>query len=455
MKPHPPGPRSGLFGLKLARGLRRRPLEFFTELARQYGDLAWFRAGPYRICLVNRPELIRDILVNKQDHYRKLKRFRRVIGQVAGNGLIVSEGDFWRRQRRLVQPAFHAERLRPYAQITVEYTRRMLDEWPDEIVVPMGETMGDLARAIIAKQLFDIELTGKAANMGKAVRLRAEFFMRELGSPLKLPDWLPLPAKRRKRWALRVLDEVICEIIAQRRAAGTDQGDLLSKLLLAVDEEGDGTGMTDQQARDEAMTLFNGGHDTAAAALTWLWYVLAHHPDVKQRLTREIDAVLAGRPATYEDVARLPYTEMVIKETLRMYPPTWCMTRGAVTDVELGGYRIDRGTWLIVSPYVTQHDPRYFEDPDRFDPERFSPDRADKIEPFTYFPFGGGPRVCIAKPMAMMQLALIAATMLQHAELDLAPGQGEVAPEALIAIRPRGGLRMTVRKKARPQRLSA
>jgi cytochrome P450 len=287
-------------------------------------------------------------------------------------------------------------------------------------------------------------------------RILSETTFREVVSLFALPDWLPLPSKRRKRWALQTLDHLICEIIRDRRASGEDEGDLLSRLLLAVDEAGDSRGMTDQQARDEAKSLFLAGHDTVAAALTWAWYAVARHPGVEGRLRQEVEAVLGERPATIEDLPRLQYTGMVVKETLRLYPPLWDLTtREAVSDVELGGYELPKGSWIALAPYVTQRDPRFFANPDQFDPERFAAGRAEQIPPYAYVPFGAGPHVCIGNTFAIMEMTLVVSTIVQQFRVALAPSQREVELEPDIMIRPKGGLRMAVSERAAPATVGA
>jgi cytochrome P450 len=310
-------------------------------------------------------------------------------------------------------------------------------------VLDVAQAMTQLTLSIIARTLFDVEVSGQAAELGAAVRVLAEELLKDLSSFLLLPDWLPLPGKLRKRRALRTLDNLIWGIIRQRRASGVDKGDLLSMLLLAVDEESDGTGMTDRQVRDEALTLFNAGHDSTAAGLAWVWYLIARHPEVEARLLAEVRDVLGERTATYEDVARLRYLEMVLKESLRLYPPTVALfIREALEPVELGGYPVAKGDWVYLFPWVTQRDGRFFEEPEKFDPERFAPGRAEKIPQYAYFPFGGGPHVCIGNTFAQMEMALIVATVQQQYRLELAPDQGPVEPELHVAIRPRGGLRV-------------
>jgi cytochrome P450 len=446
---YPPGPKGHLLGLNLARRFRGDPLAFISEIGRSYGDIAYFRMGPVRAYFVNHPKLIRETLVTKNKIFRRPSWVIGPLQKLDGNGLVLSDGDFWLRQRRLVQPAFSTKRFDGYGQVTVDYTRRMLDRWSSGTSFDVADEMTRLTLEIISKTLFGLEVSATATRLGEAVRVISESFVAEAGNPLQLPDWIPLPGKRRKRWAMRTLDELAWGIVRERRASGVDHGDLLSMLLLAVDEEGDGRGMTDRQARDEAMTLFNAGHDTTAAALAWIWYAIAKYPQIQTRLAEESAAVLADRPATYSDVAQLAYTEMVIKETLRLYPPTWALIpRETVSEVEIGGYSVPKGAWVYAFPYVTHRDPRFFENPEKFDPERFAAGRAETIPQYAYFPFGGGPRVCIGNTFATMEMVLIVATVLQKFRIELAPGQAEVEPEPLIAMRPKGGLRVALQPRA-------
>jgi cytochrome P450 len=331
----------------------------------------------------------------------------------------------------------------------VEHTRRMLARWPDGLEVNMADAMTHLTLDITGKTLFGVELAGREAPLREAVRTLSEVFMQELNATLRLPDWLPLPGKRRKRAAIGVLDRFVREVIRERRASGEDRGDLLSMLLLAVDAEGDGRGMTDEQARDEAMTLFNAGHDSTAAGLAWVWYLVAKHPEVQARIVAEVDAALGGRPAAAEDLPRLAYAERVVKEALRLYPPTWSLfAREAVADVEVGGYTLPRGSWVAMFPYVLHRDPRWFPEPERFDPERFAPGRVEQVPPLAYVPFGAGPHACIGNAFASMEMVLILATVLQQVRVELAPGQGDAEPEPLIALRPKGGVRVKVKRRA-------
>jgi cytochrome P450 len=452
---YPPGPSDWFFGMGQMRQMKADVLGYYLNLHQTYGDIVYTKIGPFHDYVFYHPEQVREVLVSKAKSFLKFSRVRKILARVVGDGLIVSEGDKWLRQRRLVQPAFHAKRFAHYAAVMVERTRRFVERWLKDVAaagaceVEIAQAMIDLGMEIIAKTMFDAELTGEIAALSKAVAYISETMVWEMESVFGLPDWFPTPHKIRKRRAIRLVDETVRRFIRERRASGQDRGDLLSMLLLAVDEEGTG-GMSDEQVRDEAMTLFIAGHDTSAAGLTWLWYNLARCPDIARRVMKEIDDVLAGKPAGAADLPRLRNLEMVLKETLRLQPPSVAViTRQSTVDVEIGGYTLPKGSLVHCFPYVTQRDARWFPDPERFDPERFSPERAEKIPPFAYFPFGGGPHVCIGNNFATMEMTLVAATILQHLQPRLVPGQGDVVPQVHMSLRPKGGLRLKWTARAR------
>jgi cytochrome P450 len=438
---YPPGPRDWVFGLTIGLRSLREPLAFLQEMTRDYGDVAYVRVGPYRSYIINHPDLIREVLITKGKSFKKWEAQTRVFRKIDGNSLINSEGDFWLRQRRLIQKAFQTHRFGRYAETTVELTQRRLDRWATRVAIDLDREMSELAVEIAGKTLFGVDLREQATWLGETAEVLRQTFIREFLTPIPLPDWLPLPSKRRMRRTIRELHAFIAGIIRDRRASGEDKNDLLSMLLLAVDEQGDGTGMTDQQARDEAVTLFNAGHDTTSAGLDWTCYFIALHAAVQERLHDELEMVLGGRTVTFSDLPRLTFAETVVKESLRIYPPTMALfTRQAVTDVEIGGYRLARGSLVAISPYVTQHDPRWFPEPERFDPDRFAPGRVDSIPDYAYLPFGAGPHVCIGNAFAMMEITLVVATILQRFHLELTPGQESIAPELKVSLRPKGGV---------------
>ena len=320
----PPGPPNWGLGYWTVRGIRRDILGSYARWQDKYGDIVYARMGPFHDYTIFHPDMVKEVLVTKAKCFQRMAWQRRVFRQWNGNSILLSKGDFWLRQRRLVQRAFQPKRFQHYGQAMVGCTRRMLDDWrtqAGQLQLDIVKTMTDLTINIIAKTMFDADVTGSARRIGEAVSILNGVAMYELMYPFRLPDWMPREYSRKKKWAIGYLDDLIRQTILQRRASGEDHGDLLSMLLLAVDEEGDGGGMTDEQVRDESMTLLLAGHDTTAAGLAWLWYVLAQNPKVQDRVQDELGHVLNGRDPTADVVPRLKYTEQVLMETLRMYPP--------------------------------------------------------------------------------------------------------------------------------------
>jgi cytochrome P450 len=450
-KDYPPGPRDWLLGVPLANRFSQEPLAFAMDLARTYGDFAFVRMGWVRVYFVNRPELIREVLSTKAKSFHKLRRQMDALRILEGDSVNTTDGEVWRRKRPVVQPAFHTRHFARFAQVFVEYTRRRLTRWSAGTVFDAVEEMNQLALELIAKVLFDVDWSDRAAQLREAVHVFRDYVMKEASRLVVVPAWLPLPGKLRQRRAVGEIDRLIWELIRQRRAAPAQTGDLLSLMLAAAQEAAAVPPITDQEIRDEAATLFIAGHDTTSASLAWLWYLLAGHPEVEARLLREVDEVLGDRPATYEDLRRLRYTEMVVKESMRLYPASaFLFGREAVEDVELGGYTLRRGSWVLISPYVVHHNPQYFKDPDVFDPERFAPGRVEEIPPYAHLTFGAGPRICIGNNLALTEVVLVAATVLQRFRLQLSPDQGKVEPTIEIVLRPRGSLLMQAVPREKP-----
>jgi cytochrome P450 len=426
---------------------RREPLTFLTRLAREYGDVVQFRAGPQRVFLLNHPDYVRDVLVTHHERFHKgraLQRAKRLLGR----GLLTSEGEFHRRQRRLAQPAFHRQRVNSYARVMTEFAEKTSERWRDRTTLDISEEMMRLTLSIVGKTLFDADVESDADEVGAALTEVMSLFSYLLLPFSELLEKLPLPPQRRFLRARARLDAVIYRIIEERRRSGEDRGDLLSTLLLAVDEEGDRRPMTDEQLRDEVMTLFLAGHETTANALTWAWYLLAQNPEAESELHAELERVLAdGRLPAAEDVPALRYTEMVVAETMRLYPPAWAIGRTAVEDHEVGGYHIPRGSLVLVSQYVMHRDPRYFPDPERFDPARFTPEAKEARPQFAYFPFGGGVRRCIGEGFAWTEAVLLLAALARRWALRLAPGHAvELQPR--ITLRPgKGGVKMILKSR--------
>lgn len=442
MTPLPPGPRDSLLGFRLGSRFRSNPLKFLTSLVRDYGDLAMFRLGPYRGCLVNHPDLIREVLITHRLLFPKLERHRRTIASFSGNSVFVSEDEQWLRQRRVLQPAFQPRLFEGYAQATVKHAQRLVDSWSDGAELDLVPAMARLTLLSIGEALFQVDLSGQEEPCRRALQIHSETLRDEFRAAVVLPDWLPTAAKRRKRWASTWLRDLIVRVIRERRTTSRPREDVLTILLGALDEARSEGPITEEQAIDEATILFVAGQDDITAALTWCWCLLAQHQAFEDRFRAELTTQISGRVPSYADVARLPFTETVIKETLRMYPPTWTLVpRCAVQEVTLGGYRIPRGTWVFISPYATHHDPRFFPDPDRFDPDRFSPERPQPSQ-FAYIPFGGGPRICIGNHFTFTLLTMALVTIAQRFRITLRNDPAGIVPDPSLALRPRHGLQV-------------
>ncbi len=440
---YPPGQRIGyletmrliLFGGKFDQ------LTYAQQVNREFGGFTYTAFGPITFYTVTDPELMHDILVRQVDKFAKSSVVKDAFGAFLGNGLLTSDGDFWKRQRKLAQPAFHARRIEGYGDVMVDYTRQMLDSWTSGETLYLDREMMKLTLAIVAKTLFDADVSGEAEHVGVLMNDLLDATNERIIAALRLPDWVPTPHRARVQKSVAELDAILERIIRERRAANHDRGDLLSMLLLAQDDEG--KGMSDRQLRDEMMTIFLAGHETTAMALSWTWYLLSQNLDVLVKLQDEIDTVLAGRAPTVADLAHLPYTEMVVKESMRLYPPAPGISRSPVEDVQLGGYTVPKGALFLMSIWAMQRDERLFPQPEAFQPERFAPEREKTIPRYAYMPFGGGPRICIGNSFALMEARLILATMTQRFDFRLKPDQ-QVEPEMLVTVRPKHGLQMQV-----------
>jgi cytochrome P450 len=432
----PPGPKGSWLAGNLP-DFRRDRLDFITRCNRDYGDVVQIRLAHRRVLLFFHPDQIEQVLVTKSKNF--IKHFAMRLNPVLlGKGLLTSESQFWLRQRRLIQPIFNHQRILQYAPAMVSATERLIADWkPDERRDIHAEMMR-VTLAIAAKTLFNAEVGSDAQAVAHALEVMQQNFLERFNSLWPLPLWIPTPANLRARRAARKLDDILFRIIRERRQSGVDHGDLLTLLLRARDES-DGTGMTDQQLRDEAMTLFLAGHETTALVLSWAWYLMAQHPKEEQKLWAELEAVLAGRTPTVDDWPRLKFTESIALETMRLYPPAYVIGREALADCDIGGWTVPRGTTVLMPAWVVHRDARFFDDPERFRPERWSEERMKALPKFAYFPFGGGPRVCIGQQFAMMELVLILATIAQRFRFRIAPGT-RITPQPLFTLRPVGGV---------------
>ncbi|MBA3867824.1 MAG: cytochrome P450 [Anaerolineae bacterium] len=456
----PPGPQAArniIQILQLMRNFQRDLLGFTGGNFARYGGIWKIEAGKETQYMIAEPDLIQEILVKQSDKFNKSSDYKNTdkgLARFLGNGLVTSDGDFWKRQRKLVAPAFHTKRIEAYAQTMVDATQAMLDRWQGQTKLDIDDEMMRGTLQIVVKTLFNVDISADAKRIGDAMSALQELVGNNSMVEAFLPLWVPTPQRARSKKAVRDLDEIVYRLITEWRKVGKDNGDLLSMLLLARDD--DGNGMNDKQVRDEAVTLFLAGHDTTANTLNWTWYLLAQNPDIEAKLHDEIDTVLGGNLPTLADLRRLPYSEMVIKESMRLFPPAYFFGRVTIDDVQLGDFFAPKGTGIGVSSYSVHRDPRFWDEPEAFRPERFSPENAENIRKYAYIPFGGGPRVCIGNSFAMMEAELMLVMIAQRYQMRLSPGQ-VVEPNPLLTMKPKGGLPMRIeeRKVSRPQSVSS
>jgi cytochrome P450 len=416
---------------------RRDMLGFFTHCSRQYGDLVALRFGNRRVHLATHPDFVEQILVTENRKFGKSYVFE-LLRPVLGNGLLNSEGEFWLRQRRLMQPAFNRASVNSYATAIVESTSQLISGWQSGQTRDLHREMNRLALAVVGKALMDIDLGNVDEDIAAPLESAMHDFSHRFESAWNFPPWMPTPRNLRSKRNVRKLDAIVNGIIRRRRAAGGDRGDLLSKLIHARDEV-DQTGMTDRQLRDEVMTLFLAGHETTANALAWTWFLLAQNRKAETRMVDEIGVMLGDRLPEAADLANLPYTEAVVKESLRMFPPAYAFSRRVLSDAEIGGFHVPARSAVIMSQWVIHRDPRWFDEPEQFRPERWLPG-GDKERPqYAYFPFGGGPRGCIGSAFAMLEAALAIATIAPRFRFELTAPE-KVRPWPSVTLRPAGGI---------------
>jgi len=422
-------------------------MRFALDMWHRYGDVVRFRLLFWPAYVLYHPDHVKQVLQENHRNYNKDFFIMKVTRQIFGNNLFTSDGASWLRQRRLMQPSFHHKRLAGFGRLMSEGTVAMLERWqrtaPSDAPLDIPLEMMRLTLRIAGLTLFSLDLSDEVDLVGHTFTTLGPLISRYTTLPFP-PLWVPTPRNRRLLAGLNTLNTVVYAIIEERRKqpVDTQATDLLGMLLSARDEE-TGEGMSDQQLRDEVLTLLLAGHETTATALAWTWYLLSQHPEVERRLHTELETVLAGRKPSVEDLDALPYTRMVIQEAMRLYPPAFGFTRFAIASDEMGGYPIVAKSVMFLSAYCTHRHPAFWEEPEVFDPERFTPERSAGRPRFAYFPFGGGPRQCIGNNFAMMEAQLVLATVAQRYSLRLVPGH-PVELQVLPTLRPRLGLPMTL-----------
>jgi len=439
-----PGPR-GLPILGVMPEMVSDMLGLFTKTAREFGGIAQFRLLNSTYFLITEPDYVKYIL---QDNHRNYVRGRSVeTGRVLlGNGLPLIDGDFWLRERRLLQPAFHREKIASLASTAGSVIDSFVQDWEKSAgsnqPIDLDEQMMRLTLTVIIKSMFRAEIDDKIRSLSHAFNVASKFMLWRSQQMWAAPLSVPIPRNVEYNRALKVLNETIFPLIAEARQHPKD--DLLGMLLAMRDEE-TGEGMSDRQARDEVVTIFFAGHETTAATMTWAFYLLSEHPKVEERVRNELKTVLNGRVPTFADLQKLTYTQQVLNEVLRLYPAAYLFAREAVTDDVIDGFRIPAKTLIFITPFITHRDAKYWKDPETFDPERFAPEQVGSHPRHHYYPFGEGPHVCIGNNFALMEMQLILATVLQRYHLRLDPSHPiALKPEA--TLRPRNGMKMTVEK---------
>ncbi|MFN8379547.1 MAG: cytochrome P450 [Anaerolineae bacterium] len=421
----------------------RDPIRFITRLREEFGDVAAFSLMGTRSVLISDPYDIERVLLETGKRYSNGKQdVQLAIRTVLGNGLVRSEGDFWKRQRKLMAPAFHHQNIKQYADLIVNCTEDLASRWQSDTTRDVHQDMMELTQRIIMLALFEVDVRDNAGVASRAF----DAMMQAIGSEMKgpeavLPEFIPTPSRKRLKEGVATINGMLMDIIAQRRADPTPRHDLLAWLMDARDDEG--LPMTDEQLLDEIRTLYLAGHETTATTLSWTWVLLASNPDAYAKLEAEVDSVLHGQRPTADDVQNLPYTNALIKEVLRLYPVAWITRRVALEDVEIGGYLVANGTSVFLSPWVVHHDARWYDEPEAFRPERWLKEKSELPPREAYIPFGGGPRICIGNGLALMEAALILATLVQRDHVALLPDH-PVVPELAGTLRPRSGLMASI-----------
>src|SRR5437868_9804700 len=437
----PPGPK-GTRVMGVMREFNRDSLGFIERMQREYGDIVWSRFLYVPALFLYQPDDIEYVLTTNAKNFRKAMTLRsNCFQRLVGNGLLTSEGEEWKRQRRLSSPAFHRERVATYASTMVDYTRRLISGWHEGETRDMHREMMRLTLEIVVRCLFSADISHDVDQVGAILAEMVKPFASQATLKWILNNRLPTPEHVRYHRLARKIDHVVYRIIAERRAGSDDEGDLLSMLLAAHDD--DGSGMSDEKLRDEVMKLFLSGHETTAVKLAWTWYLLGKNPGAEKKFHAELDEVLDGRDATFADLPRLKFTEQIVKESMRLYPTAYGLGREAINDCEIGGYHVPAGTQVFMFQWATHRDARFFDQPLEFKPERWTPEFEARLPKYAYFPFGAGPRVCIGASFAMMEMILVLATIGRQFRLELVPNH-PVETYPAMSLRPKDGVKITI-----------
>ena len=427
------------------RAFREDRLGFIAESAR-IAPIVKFWLGHRRVYLVSHPELIRDMLVTQHRHLARDPLVRRILEKTLGGGLLTSEGEDWKRHRRMIAPALHLQQVRGYADIMARHALALTERWHDGQETDVEQEMDGLTLSIVTAALFRVDSAAQTETVAETVPALQAIATRQFDRLIQIPDWLPTPEHRQQRALSDKLSRVVLEAIRQRRASGADGDDLLTMMVHRTDAE-TGARMTDEEIRAEVITLYLAGYDTTALTLTYVWYHLACQPEIAARFHQEIDAVLGGRPPSFDDLERLPYTRMVFKEALRLYPAAYFLLRAAAEPIEIGGHPIPANSVLMTSPYAMHRHPEFWDEPERFDPERFAGDAELGWHKFKYFPFGGGPHICIGNQFALVEGPLILATIGQRYRFELLHPNQQLELEPQITLGPKGGMPLRLHRR--------
>jgi cytochrome P450 len=424
---------------------RKDRLDLLRRMA-LVGDVCGMHFGPFPVILFNKPEHIHSILVEHAYDFDKGLAVHNTFRPVIGDGIFSSEGDFHRRQRKLMSPPFQPRHIASYSEIMGQYSEQIQQSWSDGSIIDVNRQMTNLTMSVIGKALFDADVFTETDELGVAMIVTTEYIAHTTSVLFPPPYNWPLPRNRRTHKAVQVLRDYIQHFIDERRNCPTERNDFLSILLQARDE--DGKPMSDEQLMAECLILFGAGHETTATALSWTWYLLCQHPEIYQKVQLEVDSVLQSRTPTYEDLARLPYCLQVFKEAMRLYPPAYLLSRRALCEVEIDGYQVPKGMVVLFAPYSLHRREEYFPEPEKFDPERFTPEREKQLPRYAYLPFGAGPRICIGMYFAMMEGHLLLATLAQRVNFSLVPGQ-TIVPDPIhhLTLRPIGKVKVLVKRR--------